>query len=127
MSQVCRRTYAIHQAVACLEMQPLTRMQLSSTRSSVAAQDTAYSDQVEDCAVPCHARLQTNHHSWLNDSWDKLNGEIVEREVMNASRVSHRPCSIACAVCHVLYKAMRSTHDAAGCHAGHAGVSSCVS
>lgn len=31
---------------------------------------------------------QANYKSWMNDSWEKLNGEVVEREVTNAYKVS---------------------------------------
>lgn len=38
---------------------------------------------------------RTLHKSWMHDSWEKLHGETVEREVTNAYKVGHgAPCDI---------------------------------
>lgn len=33
---------------------------------------------------------QANHKSWMHDSWEQLNGEVVEREVSNAYKVLYK-------------------------------------
>ncbi len=36
---------------------------------------------------PGGVHAQASHKSWMNDSWEKLEGEVVEREVANAYKV----------------------------------------
>lgn len=38
--------------------------------------------------------LQKNHHSWMSDSWELLNGEVVEREVATAYKVLYKTSKI---------------------------------
>lgn len=42
----------------------------------------------------CTSSPQSNHKSWMNDSWEQLHGESVESAVTGASKVSVCVCKL---------------------------------
>lgn len=40
----------------------------------------------------CRFSSQTSHRSWMNNSWELLEGDTVEREVSNAYKARVRDC-----------------------------------